>query len=219
MKAVIYTRVSTAEQAREGISLEAQDVRCRALCAARGFEVVSVYSDKGMSGRSEPNKRPGLAAALAELQAFGDAGVDAVLVVYSLSRMTRSQRQLWTLLDPANKRSIKLVSATEPFDTSTPMGRAMLGMIGIWAQLEADLVSERTKDALAQLKASGKKLGSPNMTATAPESVKRVVELRKEGLSTRAIAAKLNEEGVRTGRGGKWWCKTVRAALSQAGAQ
>ena len=217
MKAVIYTRVSTAEQARDGVSLEAQAQRCAALAAARGFEVVSTYSDRGMSGRSEPSKRPGLQAALNELQAFADAGVDAALIVYSLSRTTRSERQLWTLLDPANHKSIKLVAATEGMDTSTPMGRAMLGMIGIWAQLEADLVSERTRDALAQIKASGRKLGAPSTAETVPESVERLIALRREGLSHRAIADRLNAEGVKTSRGGKWWCKTVRSTLIAAG--
>jgi len=230
MKAVIYLRVSTQEQARNGIGLDAQEAKCRAICAARDFTVSSVYRDEGASGRSEARARPGLSQAIAEVRAHlrpvgstlrervGDPNAPgSALVVYSVSRVARSQRILWELVDPARATALPLVSATEPFDTSTPMGRAMLGMIGVWSQLKADLVSERTRDALAQVRAAGKRLGAPPMSELAPDAVKRVAELRAEGLSYRAIAERLNKDGVRGGRGGQWWTKTVRAALVQGG--
>ncbi len=73
-------------------------------------------------------------------------------------------------------------SATEAFDTSTPMGRAMLGMIATFAQVEADMVSERTKDALVELKAQGKKLGAPSMVDLGAEaSVRKAKELYASG--------------------------------------
>jgi site-specific DNA recombinase len=197
-------------QARDGVSLDAQEERCRALCAARGLTVVGVRSDAGASGRSEVAERPGLREAIALCREH-----EAVLVVYSVSRVARSQRILWTLLDPARGDSIALVSATEPFDTASPMGRAMLGMIGIWAQLEADLVSERTRDALAHVRAQGQRLGAPSMSMVNPEAVRTVHELRAQGLTLRAIVERLNTEGVPSVRGGKWWVKTVRAALRQ----
>ncbi len=219
MNAVIYLRVSTVEQAREGISNDAQEERCRHVCAARGFAVASVYKDEGASGRAEVAARPGLASAIAEVRAHGrKVPVDpAVLVVYSVSRVARSQRILWSLIDPGKAGALSLVSATEPFDTSTPMGRAMLGMIGVWSQLEADLVSERTRDALAHAKNTGTRLGAPPMSELVPETVQKVATYRAEGLSLRAIVDRLNAEGVKGGRGGKWWVRTVRAALAQAG--
>lgn len=216
-KAVLYLRVSTEEQARSGAGLEAQEARCRAVSAARDFEVTSVYRDEGKSGRSEIAARPGLSAAIEEVRALLRAGQPAVLAAYSVSRVARSQRILWTLVDPAREDALPLVSASEPFDTTTPMGRAMLGMIGVWSQLEADLVSERTRDALAAVKASGKRLGAPPMSATTPGAVKRICDLRATGLSLRAIAERLNKEKVPAARGGKWWTKTVVAALAQAG--
>lgn len=221
MNAVIYLRVSTQEQARDGAGLDAQEARCRAFCVARGFPVLAVHRDEARSGRSDVTARPGLAAAVAQVRATlgqGARGVEpAVLVAYSVSRIARSQRVLWTLLDPARALSLPVASATEPFDTSTPMGRAMLGMIGVWSQLEADLVSERTRDALAQVRAGGRRLGAPPMSELAPDAVRRVAQLRAEGVSLRGIAERLNAEGVRGGRGGLWWTKTVRAALNQAG--
>lgn len=219
MKAIIYLRVSTVEQARDGIGLDAQEAKCRAICALREFEVTSVYRDEGRSGRSEVARRPGLATAIAEVRAHLQRDVPAVLVAYSVSRVARSQRVLWQMIDPGKATPLPLVSASEPFDTSTPMGRAMLGMIGVWSQLEADLVSERTRDALAHVRSRGTRLGAPPMSQTAPDAVKRIATLKADGLSLRQIADKLNAEGVKGGRGGRWWTKTVRAALQQGGAQ
>lgn len=210
VNAVVYCRVSTVMQARDGVSLEAQEERCRAVCASRGLNVASVYSDAGASGRSEVDERLGLASAITDCRATG-----AVLVVYSVSRVARSQRILWTLLDPARGDSVALISATEPFDTSSPMGRAMLGMIGVWSQLEADLVSERTRDALAHVRAQGRRLGRPPMSEIAPVAVARVHALRAAGMPLRAIAEQMNQEGIPGARGGRWWLKTVRAALAQ----
>lgn len=208
--ATIYLRVSTRGQADDGVGLAAQEERCRALCAARGWPVSTVYRDEGVSGRKDERQRPGLALALAEVRSseFG------ALVTYSVSRLARSQRVLWRLLDGDSNNPLPLVSATEPFDTSTPMGRAFLGMLGVWAQLEADMTSQRTRDALAVVRASGKRLGAPPMSEKV--SLARVVELREQGLSLRAIVARLNAEGVPTAKGGKWWTKTVEAALAQA---
>jgi DNA invertase Pin-like site-specific DNA recombinase len=217
--AVIYLRVSTAEQASEGVGLDAQEARCRAVCAARGFEVTSVYRDEGVSGKADLASRPGLARAVAEVRAHVARGGDAALVAYSVSRVARSQRVLWGLVSPGGKApALPLVSATEPFDTSTPMGRAMLGMIAVWSALEADLVSERTRDALAAVRASGKRLGAPPMMDRVPEVVARIVAMRAAGKTLHQICDELNAEGVAGARGGRWWPKNVRAALAQGAA-
>jgi DNA invertase Pin-like site-specific DNA recombinase len=208
--AVIYLRVSTDQQARDGIGLDAQFARCEALAAARGLSVAGVFRDEGVSGKAELRLRPGLQAAIAECKKTG-----AVLLSYSVSRIARRQRLLWDLLDPEGGHRLAYISATEPFDTSTPMGRAMLGMIGVWSQLEADLVSERTKDALAQAKARGTRLGAPSTSTLVTESaVERIDTLSAAGFSLRQIADKLNVEGVPTAKGvGQWWPKTVRSVL------
>jgi DNA invertase Pin-like site-specific DNA recombinase len=139
------------------------------------------------------------------------------VIVYSISRLARRQRLLWQLLDDRDGYGLAVSSATEPFDTSNPMGRAMLGMIAVFAQLEADMVSERTKDALAELKAQGRKLGAPSMLDRgAAESIQLAQELYASGQYThRSLAEELNRRGVPTASGaGKWWPKTVQTALN-----
>lgn len=218
-QAVLYLRVSTRGQAEDGVGLEAQEAKCRELCAARGWTILSQHSDEGISGRKDEDQRPGLRTALEVVRSHGGGrGPGVALVAYSVSRVARSQRVLWKLLDADGRRPLALVSATEPFDTSTAVGRAMLGMLGVWAQLEADMTSQRTKDALAVVRASGKRLGAPRAVDLSPALVARVAKLREQGLTLRAIAAKLNEDGVPGARGGKWWTKTVAAALDQAAA-
>lgn len=208
--AVIYLRVSTDQQARDGVGLEAQLARCQAIAASRGLAVAGVFRDEGLSGKAEVRLRPGLLAAIAECKR-----TDAVLISYSVSRIARRQRILWDLLDPEGGHRLAFISATEPFDTSTPMGRAMLGMIAVWSALEADLVSERTKDALAQARARGTRLGAPSaISMVPPEVIARIKALEASGASLRAIADVLNAEGVPTAKGaGQWWPKTVRSVL------
>jgi len=208
MKAVIYVRVSTECQARDGVGLDTQLERCRALAFARGAEVLGEFRDEGLSGRDGISQRPGLAAAVEVCRRN-----KAVLLVYSISRVARRQRLLWSLLDPETGIGLDVVSATEPFDTTSPMGRAMLGMIAVWSQLEADLVSQRTKDALAVVRSKGVRLGAPPVGALVPGAVAEIRRMRADGMTIREIAEKLNSGAVPSARGGKWWPKTVRSAL------
>ncbi len=209
--AVIYLRVSTTRQASEGIGLDAQEAKCRAHAERMNWQVIAVHRDEGLSGRDGVDERPGLHSVIGCVKAHPGA----VVVVYSVSRLARRQRLLWHLLDDHEGYGLPVSSATEAFDTATPTGRAMLGMIATFAQLEADMVSERTKDALAEIKAQGKKLGAPSMIDLgAVESVRQVQKLYNGGGYThRTLAEELNRRGVATAKGGKWWPKTVRAAL------
>jgi DNA invertase Pin-like site-specific DNA recombinase len=210
--ALVYLRVSTARQASEGVSLEAQEARCRAHAERMGWSVAGVFRDEGLSGKDGVEDRPGLA----DLIATARARTDAVVVVYSVSRLARRQRLLWNLLDERDGYGLVVSSATEPFDTSTAMGKAMLGMIAVFSQLEADMVSERTKDALAHVKAMGQKLGRPFMKEEIPESVETVRSLYATGeWSHRTLAEELNRRGVPTARGGRWWKRTVQVALRE----
>lgn len=209
--ALIYTRVSTARQATDGVGLDAQETKARAHAERMGWPVVEVFRDEGVSGKDGLENRPGLVALIERAQRTPGA----VVVVYSVSRLARRQRLLYSLLDDRDGYGLAVSSATEAFDTSTPTGRAMLGMIAVFAALEADMVSERTKDALAELKAQGKKLGAPSMVDLgAVESVKTVQELYATRAYThRSLADELNRRNVPTAKGGRWWPKTVRSAL------
>src|SRR5579863_4720578 len=121
MKAVLYTRVSTGKQAASGLGLEAQLAECRAHAARKGYDVVAEYTDAAVSGRDAIEKRPGLQAVLAA----ATRREDVVVVVYSLSRLSRRQSITWRMLDDRGEYRLQVESASEPFDTSTPMGRAM----------------------------------------------------------------------------------------------
>ena len=209
--AAIYTRVSTRDQAELGVGLDAQLAKCRELAARLGLPVISESNDPGISGRDGVEQRPGLQAAIAATH----SAPGAVLIVYSVSRLARRQSLLWSLLDDRGPYHLTIRSATEAFETATPTGRAMLGMIATFAALEADMISERTKDAMAELRAQGVKLGRPSVGKKAPELCRQVQELYAAGGFTHlTLAEHLNAIGLPTASGkGRWHSRTVRAAL------
>lgn len=154
IKAIGYVRVSTEEQAREGVSIEAQEERIRALATAKGWNLVSIIKDAGYSGKNlnRPRVRD-------LIDVCRKAEVD-VVIVYKVDRLTRKQKDLWYLLeDVFYKNQVGFVSVTEAFDSTTAAGTAFLGMIGVFAQLERDLVAERTREALYHKKTKGEWIG------------------------------------------------------------
>ena len=154
INAIGYVRVSTEEQAREGVSITAQEERITALATAKGWNLVTIIRDAGYSGKNL--SRPGAESLIGICQR---AEVD-VVIVFKVDRLTRRQKDLWYLLeDVFYKNQVGFVSVTEAFDTTTAAGKAFLGMIGIFAQLERDLVSERTREALGQKKRKGQWIG------------------------------------------------------------
>ena len=153
-RAMGYVRVSTEEQAREGVSIEAQEERIRALATAKGWSLVKIIRDAGYSGKNL--NRPGAESLITICR---KAEVD-VVIVFKVDRLTRKQKDLWYLLeDVFYKNQVGFVSVTEAFDSTTAAGTAFLGMIGVFAQLERDLVSERTREALIHKKTKGEWVG------------------------------------------------------------
>lgn len=209
--ALVYVRVSTQRQAEEGIGLEAQEAKARAHAERMGWPVAQVFRDEGISGKEGVEHRPGMAALLKAARNTPNA----VVVVYSISRLARTQRLLCHLLDEKTGEGLAISSSTEPFDTSTPIGRAMFGMLAVFAQLESDMVSERTKDALAQIKATGRvQLGQKTIQDLAPQTVAIIQALVAQGLSQQNIADELNRRGIPTATGrGKWRKSAVYDAI------
>jgi site-specific DNA recombinase len=212
-KAVLYTRVSTGKQALSGLGLEAQIAECREHARRKGYEVIAEHTDAAISGRDAIEKRPGLQAVLSAAA----RREDVVVVVYSLSRLSRRQSVTWRLLDDRGEYRLQVESASEPFDTSTPMGRAMLGMLGVWSALEADMCSERTSAALEARRARGHRLGAKPLAVERPEVAMQVRQLFASGEFTHAtLAERLNELGVPTKRAGsRWHATTVARTLRQ----
>lgn len=145
MRAGIYIRVSTQEQAEEGYSVGAQTDRLRAYCKAKGWNVQQIYTDPGFSGSN--TDRPALNQMISDVQ--GDK-LDIILV-YKLDRLSRSQKDtLFLIEDVFLKNNVEFVSMNENFDTSTAFGRAMIGILSVFAQLEREQIKERTSMGKAE---------------------------------------------------------------------
>ncbi len=196
-QALGYARVSTDEQAREGVSLQAQVARIRAYAQAKELELVEVLTDDGISGKTL--ERP----ALAELIARCERGEVQNVVVVKLDRLTRRTRDLLALVDDLFlARHIELHSVSESLDTSTPHGRFVLTLFGGLAQMERELIGERTRTALAYKRQQRQPTshaplgfqanGSRERMEPVPEELAIVTEILtawRLGRSYRAIAA------------------------------
>lgn len=125
-RAVGYSRVSTDEQAREGASLDAQEGKVRAYCIIHDLELVGIYSDPGISGKSAIN-RPGLQSALKAC----DQG--AVLIIYSMSRISRFTVDMLTIADRVRLAGSDFVSLSESIDTTSPAGRLLFTLMAALA--------------------------------------------------------------------------------------
>jgi len=170
-----------------------------------------VIEDAGWSAKDL--RRPGIKTALEVLEA-GDA---KALVVAKLDRLSRSLLDFATITAEATRTGWNLVTLDLGLDLSTPTGKAMAGMVAVFAEWERAVIGQRTSDALRAMQANGVILGRPASLPT--EVVSRIAQRRAEGKTYEAIAAQLNAEQVPTGHGGdRWWRTTVRAVVhSQAG--
>lgn len=174
MKVIGYIRVSTEDQARKGVSLEMQRDRIHKWADLNEGEVIAVYEDAGISGMDM--ERPGLESAL------NAANKGVALVTYSISRLARSTIGVLEIAKRLEYQGADLVSLSEKIDTTSAAGRMMFRMLAVLAEFERDQISERTKNALAKLKANGKKLGSPNPRAGGEAT--RQYWLRRKGVKS-----------------------------------
>jgi site-specific DNA recombinase len=216
---VAYVRVSTEDQAREGVSLDAQQARIGAYAVAMGFSVSETVRDAGESAKSL--KRPGIAALLERVRA---GGIERI-VVAKLDRLTRSVRDLGELIDLCAKHDVALVSIGETLDTSTAAGRMVVNMLGVVAQWEREAIGERTATSLTH-KRRQRRVYSPTPFGYRREGQQLVADageqsalgdasrMDRAGASFREIAAMLTERGIPPKRGGAvWHASSVRAIL------
>jgi DNA invertase Pin-like site-specific DNA recombinase len=207
MRVLAYARVSTQEQADSKAGLEAQKAAIAAEARRRGWTIVETIEDAGYSAKDL--KRPGIKRALEEL-ARGRA--DA-LVVAKMDRLSRSMIDFTALMGRATRENWALVALDCAVDTTTPAGEAMANVLATFAQFERRLIGQRTREALAQKKAQGVRLGRPREL---PAKVRaRIRRRRNAGRSLAAIAQELNRDRVPTAHGGaRWYPSTVRAVLA-----
>jgi DNA invertase Pin-like site-specific DNA recombinase len=214
-RAVGYVRVSTTEQAREGVSLDAQRAQITAWCAASGYELVALHADEGLSGKSAAN-RPALRAALNDA-----CSGKAALVVYSLSRLARSTKDALSISERLAKAGADLVSLSESIDTTSAAGKMVFRMLAVLAEFERDVIAERTRAAMQHKKAKGERvsreaaygyrLDDGRVIADADEqrAVALVAEQRAAGRSLRMIATALEAAGLHPRTGRHWHPQTV----------
>lgn len=151
-----YCRVSTTEQVDQGLSIPSQQDRIRSFIKSQGAELFDFYIDDGFSGKDL--NRPCIQQLIKDSHA---KKFDAIYVV-RLDRLSRSQRDVMTLLeDVFNRNNIGFKSVTEPFDTTSPFGKAAIGMMSVFAQLEREQIAERIKDAKKEAAKQGRHIGEP----------------------------------------------------------
>ncbi len=192
-----YVRVSTTEQGRSGLGLEAQRAAIVAACAGRGWELVTTYQDIA-SGKST-NGRHELRRALDDLGARRADG----LMVAKLDRLSRSVVDFGRVLKLSQRHGWALVILDLDLDTSTPTGKLMANVLISVAEWERDAIAQRTKAGLDSKRARGERLGRERVILPALE--RRIIRMRQRGMSFQAIAGKLSADQVPTPGGGEDW--------------
>ncbi len=194
MKVAIYARVSTNEQTTENQVRELTEWADRA-----GHEIVATYDDNGVSGAKGREYR----------KEFDKLLKDAVrrefdlVAAWSVDRLGRSLQDLVGFLQELHGAGVDLYLHQQAVDTTTPGGKAMFQMMGVFAEFERSMISERVKAGLARTKAKGTKLGRPR---TSPKTEAQILKLRDKGMGMLRIGKEL---GVGTG--------TVQRVVGQSG--
>ena len=225
LRVVIYLRVSTDEQAKSGLGLEAQLEACRRWAELAGVEVVGQFSDEGISGAAGLDKRPGLLEAICML-AKGD-----VLLVAKRDRLGRDALLLAMVEHDVHRRGARIVSAAgEGTESDDPTCVLMRRIIDAFSEYERLIIKARTRAAMGAKSRRGELLGAVPYGFTRSDDGKSLIEnpaeqqvlnlvanLRASGFSLRRIAAELTKRGIQTkGRNRKWSFSTVQKILSRA---
>jgi DNA invertase Pin-like site-specific DNA recombinase len=218
IRAAIYTRVSTEDQAKEGFSLDAQLEKLRSYCKARDWIVADEYIDDGYSGRNV--KRPAYSKMMQETEKWD------ILLVIKMDRIHRNSKNFMTMMEYLKQMDKEFVSMSESLDTSTAMGRFVMDIIQRIAQLESEQIGERVYIGMEQkARTEGGVLGfnipfgynysNGKLTINEEESniVKNIYSYYKEGKSMGEIAKMLNSTKIPTKKGGLWAKKTISTIL------
>lgn len=215
----LYCRVSTQEQASEGYSIGEQQERLKNYCAARAWKNFRVYVDAGYSGGSM--NRPALQNMISDIK----KGLIEAVVVYKLDRLSRSQKDSLVLIeDIFQKNNVDFISMSENFDTSSPFGRAMIGILSVFAQLEREQIKERMILGVEARAKTGKWCGSIapigydyvdgllQINDFEALQVREAYNLALKNKSFHSIAKKFNDCGY-VSKYGDWYTTTVRRVL------
>nr|DAV03423.1 MAG TPA: integrase [Caudoviricetes sp.] len=220
-KVALYVRVSTTSQMEEGYSIEEQKAKLESYCDIKDWHIYKVYTDGGFSGST--TERPALEQLIKDAQS---KLFDTVLV-YKLDRLSRSQKDtLYLIEDIFLKNNIEFVSLLENFDTSTPFGRAVIGLLSVFAQLEREQIKERMQlGKLGRAKAGksmmwaktsygynyNKDTGTMTVNEYEALAVKEIYASYLAGMSITKLRDKINEEYPKQPA---WSYRTIRGILA-----
>jgi site-specific DNA recombinase len=221
MKAALYLRVSTEEQAVRGYSIEAQKEALQAYALKKGWEIAGIYEDAGYSAKNI--NRPALQRLLKDIE---DKKVEAVLV-WRLDRISRSVADFSDVIEIFEKHGVTFDSATENIDTSTPSGRALVNFLAVFAQFERESIGERSRlGKLKKVQMGNPALGLPpygykiedgqyQINEAEAEVVRLIFKLCVDNhWGYRKIASYLNELGLKTRQGGFWNYGSISSILN-----
>ncbi|MCE9605325.1 MAG: recombinase family protein [Planctomycetia bacterium] len=229
MKVIAYVRVSTDDQADNGVSLAAQQMKAAAYASLYDLTIVETIVDAGESAKSL--KRPGLQRALTMLRSGEAEG----LVIVKLDRLTRSVADWQTLIDGyfGEKAGKQLFSVADSIDTRTAAGRLVLNVLLSVAQWERETTAERTREALKHKIRNGERCGKvrfgfdlsadgvllvPNVAEQ--ETIGTILSLRAKGYSFQSIADELTRRNITTKEGNAQWNPaSVRGILQRQSSQ
>lgn len=220
-KVALYVRVSTTSQLEEGYSIEEQKAKLESYCDIKDWHIYKIYTDGGFSGST--TERPALEQLIKDAQS---KLFDTVLV-YKLDRLSRSQKDtLYLIEDIFLKNNIEFVSLLENFDTSTPFGRAVIGLLSVFAQLEREQIKERMQlGKLGRAKAGksmmwaktsygydyNKETGSMTVNEYEALAVKEIFTSYLAGMSITKLRDKINEKYPKQPA---WSYRTIRGILA-----
>jgi DNA invertase Pin-like site-specific DNA recombinase len=178
-RAVMYLRVSTIDQTTANQERELREVAERA-----GWQVVKVYKDHGISGAKGRDKRPSFDALCrdATKRQFD------IVMAWSVDRLGRSLQDLAAFLTELHALKVDLFLKTQGVDTTTPGGKAMFQMMGVFAEFERSIIQERVRAGLVRAKGEGKRLGRPPIPEDTQDAIRKALKERTEGV--RKIAAR-----------------------------
>lgn len=220
-KVALYVRVSTTSQLEEGYSIEEQKAKLESYCDIKDWHVYKIYTDGGFSGST--TERP----ALEQLVRDAQSKLFDTVLVYKLDRLSRSQKDtLYLIEDIFLKNDIEFVSLLENFDTSTPFGRAVIGLLSVFAQLEREQIKERMQlGKLGRAKAGksmmwaktsygynyDKETGSMTVNEYEALAVKEIFTSYLAGMSITKLRDKINQEYPKQPA---WSYRTIRGILA-----
>ena len=225
-EAILYVRVSTADQVETGVSLDAQTERLLTYAKLNNLEVIGILREEAISGSIPLNERPE-GAKLAELVATGQV---KHVVSLKLDRLFRNSIDALTTTQTWDKKGVALHLTDmggSSLSTNSAMGRMMFAMMSAYAEFERNLTAERTTAALAHKKANnqaysptpyGKDRDGERLTDNKQEQtvISKMRSLRDEGFSLRGIAEHLNSNGIESKQGKRWYASSVGYILNHA---